>query len=92
MKASSSDAVAPGNYRRPQIRKSRDLTFSSISCGTPLPSLEARRTVLEDQKGFSFGISLILSAEALHKERIALESVLEPWLCTLKIRYVRLHT
>lgn len=92
MKASSSDAVAPGNHRRPEIRKSRGLAFSNASSGTLLPSLEERRTVLEDQKGFSFGISLILSAEALHKERIALESVLEPWLCTLKIRYVRRHT
>ncbi|CDI77654.1 AGAP005082-PA, related, related [Eimeria praecox] len=39
------------------------------------------------QKELFVGIKMMLSAEALHKERIALESVLEPWHCSVGIRY-----
>ncbi|CDJ35909.1 Vacuolar protein sorting-associated protein vps13, related [Eimeria mitis] len=41
----------------------------------------------KEQKEFLFGIKMMLSAEALHKERIALESILEPWYCSVDLRY-----
>lgn len=42
-----------------------------------------------EQKEVSLGITMMFSAEALHKERIALESIVEPCQCSVDLRYVR---
>lgn len=42
-----------------------------------------------NENGIYFCLQFILSAEALHKERMAFDSIIEPWRCVVKAQYVR---
>ncbi|KAL8275354.1 hypothetical protein Esti_000676 [Eimeria stiedai] len=52
------------------------------------PSEQQNLHVEVSENLLSFHMRLILTAEALHRARMAIESVLEPWSCAVNIKYV----
>ncbi|CDJ49750.1 AGAP005082-PA, related, related [Eimeria brunetti] len=83
LKRLPAEAVYP-RAQRPSIRGQQVRQPNSKSPGKSSGSL---KEVAKEQKEFTIGIKMMLSAEALHKERIALESILEPWYCSVDLRY-----
>lgn len=92
-----------GNYRTKQhARQSGTTETSARQRGRKYVGLASQNTMdspqilhegesgpekLKENK-LCFGIQLVMSAEALHKARMALESIVEPWACVLKAKFV----
>lgn len=77
-----------GTLQRPSGKKQVEVVVPNRTVAMSMSSRGAAEDSDMKENELHFGLQFTLSAEALHKERMALESVVEPWGCVVNVRYV----
>ncbi|KAL8453320.1 hypothetical protein Emag_001930 [Eimeria magna] len=85
LKASNFRPITIETVGRPRGRAPTILRAPKVVCKTLSEQQNFQVDISENL--LSFHLRFILTAEALHRARMAIESVLEPWSCAVNIKY-----